>query len=188
MSCILTSGRAEISCRDNIGGIKAVYLFKYVSYDHTQIVGTRGAEITSFPETTVYKYEIADGSFDESINNDENGVSYDQTLTFSLNKQDVETVTELHRLSNISLRYVVEYNAGYYKIGGLYKGANVDNINITTGGNKSDKNGYSVTINSSEEWKAPFISFNFFIDEDDLGKLFQDGNNFIFQDDNNYIF
>lgn len=169
----VTKGRTEISCKDNVGGIKAVYLFPFVDYANSVIIGTRGVEVTSFPATEVFKYEVVEGSFNEDITNDENGIFYTQTLSFSLNKQDVTTTNELRVLSNIDFRYIVEYNAGYYKCGGLEKGANVESINITTGGVKGSRNGYSVVIKSMEEWKAPFIDMdNFWINGEDDSVVF----------------
>ena len=71
MSCTLTKGRSEIGCRSNIGGVKAVYLFPFVDYTYNLIEGTRGVEITSFPTTTLYKYETTSANFSETITNDD---------------------------------------------------------------------------------------------------------------------
>ena len=76
MSCVLTSGRIE-PCKDNIGGVKNIYVFKYVDYLQSQIV-LDGQLLTSFPGSVVYKYEVKNGTFDQEINNDENGISYSQ--------------------------------------------------------------------------------------------------------------
>ena len=50
MSCVLIKGRKEPLCRDSVGGIKNVYLFKYIPYAYNLIQGVRGVEITSFPD------------------------------------------------------------------------------------------------------------------------------------------
>ena len=157
MSCGLTSGRTE-PCRDNQGGIRFVYLFPYVDYLFNQIVGTKGVELTSFPTTTIYKYEIEEGNFSETITNNEDGISYSQNLSFNLFKQDLLTTRELNILTNIDFRYIVEYNNGDLKIGGLFNGANVNNLTIVSGGNKSSLNGYNISFESNEEYKSAFIS------------------------------
>jgi len=158
MSCTLISGRTEIGCRSNIGGVKSVYLFPFVDYAYNLIGGVRGVEITSFPSTTLYKYETTGANFSETITNDDNGVSYEQSLTFTLFKQDLLTTNELNRLTQIDLRYIVEYNDGTYKMGGVYNGARLEDYSIESGGNKSSLNGYNLTFNSTEEYLAPFMS------------------------------
>lgn len=184
----VTQGRKEITCRDNVGGIKNVYLFPFIAYDSDTFLGSRGSEIQGFPATEVFKYEVRNGNFNEQIINDEEGIYYDQRLTFDLFKWDLTTQEELKKLSNIEIRYIVQYNAGYYKIGGLEKGAYVDSKDITTGGAKSDFNGFSVSINSKEEWKAPFIDIELFtVNGQTYSFIFEDGDNYIFEDSNNFI-
>jgi hypothetical protein len=83
MSCGLLTGRKN-PCNDNIAGIKRVYLFDYVDYLYSQIVGVKGSTLTSFPATDIYGYECVNASFDENINNDADGISIDQNLSFTL--------------------------------------------------------------------------------------------------------
>ena len=158
MSCTLTRGRNEILCRNNIGGIKAVYLFKYIEYPYSSIVGATSGNIIDFPAIETFKYETTGATFTENITNDENGIFYDQTLTFNLIKSDLLTSVELDKIKNIELRYLVEYNAGYFKMGGVYNGAEIETFSINSGGNKSDFNGYNVTIKGREEYASPFFS------------------------------
>jgi hypothetical protein len=158
MNCTLTSGRTEIGCRTNLGGIRAVYLFPFVDYAYSSIGGVRGVEITDFPLTTLFKYETTNASFSQTISNDDDGVSYDQSLTFTLFKQDLLTTNELNRLTQLDLRYILEFNDGTYRMGGVYNGATLENFTIDSGGSKASLNGYNLTINSTEEYAAPFMS------------------------------
>jgi hypothetical protein len=162
MSCVLTSGRTEIACRNNIGGIKAVNLFKFIEYPYNLISGVRGVTVDNFPETTLYRYETINANFSETINNDEEGISYSQSLTFTLFKSDLFTTEEINRATNIDLRYIVEFNDGSFKIGGLFNGARISNLDINSGGSKQDLNGYNITIESEEEYSAAFINMNNF--------------------------
>ena len=187
MSCGLTQGRKEIECRDNIGGVRNVYLFKYIDYAYNQIGGVRGVNLTSFPETAIFKYETTNATFSQTINNDENGVYYSQSLTFVLYKQDLVTSKELEIATNIDLRYIVEFNDGTFRIGGLFNGARISSLRLESGGNKNSLNGYSVTIEGSEEYAAAFLD-NLDIIAGSANYIFMDGNNFIFMDGNNYIF
>lgn len=179
MSCVLTAGRTE-PCRNNIGGIKNVYFFPFVEYDYTQIVGTKGVEITSFPGTTIYKYEVQGGSFSESIVNDEFGVRYDQNLSITLTKQGLATTNELNQMQKLDLRYIVEYNNGLFRMGGVYNGVRLTSYTIDSGGEKGNFNGYNLTFTGTEEYAAPFIdnvnTVGFFILlEDSFFALLEDG-------------
>ena len=184
---VLTKGRTEIACRDNIGGIRYVYLFKFVDYAFNEIVGVRSNNITSFPYTDVYRFDISNGSFNETINNDENGISYNQTLTFTLLKQDLFTTQELKVLTNIDFRYIVEYNDGSLKMGGVYNGANITNLELVSGGSKQELNGYNLTRESNERYKAPYMEDTSVVTHD-VSYFFQNGLNFVFQDIDNYLF
>ena len=157
MSCVLTKGRTE-PCRNNIGGVKFIYFASFVEYADSLIEGIKGVEITSFPETTFFKYEPNAANFSETITNDENGIKFSQSLTFTLAKQSLITTNELDLMQSLDLRYVVEYNDGKLRMGGVYNGANVSNYTIDSGGAKASLNGYNVTITSEEEYAAPFLN------------------------------
>ena len=174
MSCTLTSGRTE-PCKNEIGGIKAVYFMPYVKYDYSQIVGVRGSTLTSFPTTDVYKYVVQGGSFTERIESKEDGFLVEQSLDFTLWKMGYFTNQELSILEKIDFRYIIEMNNGKFRIGGLFDGGRIDSINAQTGGALGDLNGYQVSISSQERWAAPFIS-----DLSDVG--FNEVNNYLFED------
>lgn len=151
----LTTGRKEIACK-SVGGIKFVYLFKYVDYAYTQIVGTRGQEVTSFPATDIYAFEVNRASFTENVVNNEQGLSYDQSLTFDLKKQDRFSQQDLVTASNIELRFIIKLNDGRFKIGGLFNGASLE-FETDSGGGKETFNGYRITVTAQEEWQSAFI-------------------------------
>ena len=156
MSCGLTKGRTE-PCRDNVGGIKYIYLFPFVEYDDDEIDGTKGVEITEFPSTTIYKYSVENALYSENIVNDENGINYAQNLTCTLTKQDVGTTKELNTIKDIDLRCIVEFNSGKFKMLGVYNSLRLTQYSIESGGIKSDLNGYNLTFEGLEEYSAPFI-------------------------------
>lgn len=184
MSCGLTSGRTE-PCRDNIGGIKNVYLFKY--FETNSIVRT-GQLVISFPSSEIYLFYQMGASFNETISNDENGEVFEQSLNFRLNKQDVLTTNKLNTVHQIDLRFIVEFYDGSFRIGGLYNGAKITAMDINSGGSKSEGNGYNVTITGRELISAPYIDNLEVITGGVDNYIFMDGNNFIFMDGNNFIF
>lgn len=177
--CQLLKGRNEISCRNNIGGIKKVYLFKYKAYDITQIVRDKQL-VTSFPSTTAYEFYTNNADFNETISNDDNGVTYDQSLTFRLNKTDLETTRQLNSIENLFLSFIVEFNDGSLRLGGLYKGCNLS-FDIQSGGSKLDGTGYNITISGKEEISAPYLdNLNDFTGERFL--LLEDGTFLLLED------
>lgn len=180
MSCALTRGRTELACRDNIGGVRRIFLAKFANYTFKQIGGTRGVEVTSFPTTTFYQYECENASYSESISNNADGVSFNQTLQFTLTKSDLITTNELDRAQKIDLYAVAELNDGTQRILGLFNGARINNYTIESGGAKSDLNGYNVTIQATEEYAAAFfdtslVGENFLLLEDSFNYLLETG-------------
>jgi len=153
---VLTSGRKEILCRNNIGGVKNVYIF---SYDASVQFLLDGQNLISTDNTkTLYKFDVTNGNFSENITNDENGVLFNQSLSFRLLKQNVFTTNELNALTNFDFRYIVEFNDGSLKLGGLYNGAKVSSLNINSGGAKQDFTGYDLTFESAEEIESIYVS------------------------------
>lgn len=155
----LSRGRKE-PCKDNIGGIKELYLMTYVDYDIRSIVGYRDSLITSFPVSQIYKYEGQQKTFNETYN--EEGY-YSLELNFNLVKQDLATSLLLSILTKNKVRAVVVDWKGETKIAGIINGLDVD-ISTRTGGVKSDFNGYEVTLTGREEFSSPFV-----ISLDDVG-------------------
>ena len=151
----LTSGRTN-PCNDNIGGLKFIYLFPFVAYRYPDVI-TDGSEVTTFPASTIYKYEFVDGSFSEDISNDEEGINHNQNLTFTLTKQTKATTLELDNATKIDIHCIVQFNDGKLRILGLYNGCNISNIEIVSGGSKSDLNGYNVTIEGRELESAHYL-------------------------------
>ena len=184
---VLTSGRTEIACRDVVGGLKKIFLFPYVDYAYNLIIGTRGEDVTTFPATDIYEFNIASGSMTESSDNTDEGLSYNQNVSFVLKKQDQDTNYELTQIEKIELRYIVQFNSGEYKIGGLFSGAALS-FETTTGGAKNELNGYRINIESEEEWQSAFIdnlSSTGFTISNHL--LLEDGDDFLLEDGSKLI-
>lgn len=191
---LLTSGRTELNCYNNVGGIRYVYFTEYVDHAYIDIEGEKGVLLTSIPDAFIYRYDVVGGSFTQPIEQSENGELYKQELTFTLTQQNRLTTNELRVLSNIDLRYIVEFNNGNLQIGGLYNGAKVTSLDASSGGSKNSLNGYNITISGSESYQAAFIdnlSDAGLIEVEkptDLSNfIYQSEDNYIFQDDNNYI-
>lgn len=155
MSCGLTKGR-KIGCFDNIGGIKNVFLSKFYTPDFLFSLKVKEGDMGNLDDERFFKYETINAIFSETIVNDDQGVSFEQSLTFTLFKQDLITTTELDLLTTIDLRYVVEFNDGSFRMGGALNAAKLTNYTIDSGGAKSSLNGYRLTFTSVEEYCSPF--------------------------------
>ena len=159
MSCDISLGRKE-ACKNNVGGLKAVY---FVNYDPTLF---SGATITSNSISALdssvdaYKYELkADGNTYEEANENsrDNGTSFfTQTGTLVLKVQDAATQAELTQLSYGRPHVIIEDYNGTFRLAGAEHGVEVS-VNTTSGGAMGDLNGYNVSFEGKERNMATFI-------------------------------
>lgn len=150
---VLTSGRKE-PCKDNIGGISEIWLTSFVPYSAKIIEGYREMLITSFPTTLMFKYEGQGKSLSESINEDR---SYSQEVTIRLAKQDLFTAGLLDTLLKKKVRAIVIDRLGGERVAGLHNGLDAELI-VTSGGNRSDYNGYDLKLEGLEPFSAPYLA------------------------------
>ena len=158
MNCGLTSSRAK-QCRDTLGGFDIVYLFPFVKYSRSQVI-TNGNIITTFPTTTIFKFEVLNASLSEEQSEDGGGKFYNQSLSFDLAKVDLIDNIELPRLTNKDYSAIVSDRNGLHRILGLRNGL-ISELTKVTGGGKGDFSGYKLTMEGQEAFTGLFI--------DDLG-------------------
>jgi len=115
----LTKGRTALNCRDNVGGIKNVYLAKFELYNNLEIVRDKQT-VTSFPNTNIYDFWTNNAVFTEQSSED--GYKYDQSLNFTLLKSDLITSQQLYNIKDLYFRCILEFNDGSLRILGLYNG------------------------------------------------------------------
>ena len=144
-------------CNDNIGGVTKLYLFTYVDYRRYQIE-VDGNTLVSYPATTIYEYELrADGNvLNEDLQTDEEGISYDQSVSGVL-KQIGINYFNTSNLLNKKVGCIIKDRLGNLKIIGLYNGCRVPSVNFTTGGSRSDFNGANISISARETKQAFYI-------------------------------
>lgn len=184
MSCLISKGRKD-PCKDNISGIRKMYLsnFKFYKKNQMEVLGNT---LVKFPDTTVYEVETAK-SFRETFSND----SYNQTLEVQFNALNVISNRYIEQLLNLEFRIIIQTNNGLFKIFGLHNGLTVEGVNLTTSGTKNGFNGYKFSFEGAEEKESLYI--------DDLKEAgfikggknlyeFQDFIPFLFQDNTIYNF
>jgi hypothetical protein len=145
MACDITQGRAK-ACKQNVGGQSHLYLFNYVEDPFTLLNGEATAINVSL--TTVYDYILeGDGNtlVENMVSDVNTGVSVNtQTITTVLRKQDAASSAEFNLLVYGDAQAVVRDRNGVYHVIGYDDGCNWS-VEATTGGAKTDANGYTLT-------------------------------------------
>ena len=155
MACDLTSGRIK-GCKDSIGGTSTLYLFDYLGDSFTILNGEATAMNVAL--TVAYAYElVGDGSsFSENpVSDRQTGtVTNTQTITAVLQKIDAATAAELNIVAKAYPIAVIKDRNGIYHLVGQTDGIDFS-IESTTGGAKSDLNGFTLTGVSVEQNLSP---------------------------------
>ena len=160
MACDITAGRIE-PCKDSVGGLDAIYFvndgditgFTMDTTDTDVIAGVDGTP-------NAYKYDLKGNStFETTINSStENGTSFfEQTLTLTLKKLDIESHKELKLLTWGKPKVIVKDNNGNFFLMGKEHGAEVTGGSVVTGGAMGDLSGYTLTLSAMERVPANFI-------------------------------
>lgn len=165
MCTFITDARLE-PCKDNVGGIQAVY---FVDYD-SGITITRdpdGDAITSVQngaddaDLTAYKYSVkGTSSFTQNIQaSRENGtVAFEQVLELQLHKLTQADHKEIKLLAWNRPRIIVEDYNGNFFLAGEEHGMDVSGGTIVTGAAMSEFSGYTLTFTGMETKPAGFIA------------------------------
>jgi hypothetical protein len=142
-------------CKNSIGGVKRVWLLKWVNYARSQMPVVNGV-LTSFPTSFVYEFEsLTIPNANEQMQQDEGGKYYEQTISLTLKS---ELNREFKIIQDNDWRVLFQDNNGIYRIFGLYKGMECGNIDYKTGGGKNEFNGYTFTLTAKEEKQSVFVT------------------------------
>lgn len=157
MACDLTQGRLKV-CKDGLGGQSNLYLYNSIEDAFTVVNGEATAINAGL--TTVFKYELeGDGNtLEQSFAGDRNTSSSvnTQTLTALLKKMDAATNAELNILVQGYPQAVVEDRNGNLHALALDDGMDFTVV-ASTGGAKTDMNGYTLTGVATTGSLAPIL-------------------------------
>lgn len=155
MACDLTQGFNR-ECKDSLGGNSKLYAFNYVENPFT-IVGGQATAINA-ALTTVYEYELeGDGNtLEESLVSDKNtGTSVNtQTVVAIMKKISATKGAEFNLLAYNFPQVVIADRNGVYHCIAITDGMDFT-IAQTTGGAKTDLNGYTITGVAEEGSLSP---------------------------------
>lgn len=150
-NCVtLTKGR-KLPCKSGMGGFKAIGL---APFQNNLLTGTLG-EITSITGITAsYRYELKNtgNTFTEEISadSDARNAVYTGTLNVVLQKLDLDTKNEIKMLAMGEVFIFVETYNGDVLVVGAKNGAELTGGNFTTGGARTDMQGFNLTFTSIE--------------------------------------
>ena len=162
MACVLTTGYT-LGCRDNIGGVQAVYIGEYNGDDLTYSL-TASNVIDAFGGATVsfytFEQEIETGSYTENgVFSTENGTSfYEQTLTISLHKLDAALRNQILVLGQGKWRIIVKDQRGLYHLIGYQNPVRVSASTPGVGKAYGDLNGAVITFLGKEPEPAHIVA------------------------------
>jgi hypothetical protein len=157
MACDITTGRARV-CKDSIGGNTKFYPFNYLEDAFTIVAGVATAINPAL--TVVYAYDLeGDGNtlVQNFVSERANGTSINtQTLTLVLKQMDAATSAQMNLLVRNQPMGVVKDRNGNYHLIGSDDGIDFT-VDATTGGAKTDLNGYTLTGVSQTGAIAPTL-------------------------------
>jgi len=163
MGCDIIANGREIPCLNAKPGVDRFYLIPRTELGKDAFTITDG-QVTAVDAsiTEIFKYDMRGN--DENvinINKEETGRStgattYNEEFIAKLGTVDRETSQELDKVARATPNVVVKDNHGNYRLLGLSEGSYL-NIQETSGGAKTDFNGYTLTFTSTEFEPAPFV-------------------------------
>ena len=153
MPCAITSGYT-IDCRENIGGLKAVFIAEFGNISGVTEVSGLVTGITKASGKRFYKFEVPRATANTNSNatgSEENGsLFYTHQVVFPLNKRDSTTANIVRTLAKAKVMIVTLDMDGNYRMFGKGNGLYVASTENGSGTGAGDRNGYSITLTGVE--------------------------------------
>lgn len=149
-----------MGCRDNIGGIKEVYIGSFTNLEvYTEDTDGTITGVTGNADLHTFELRQQQGSFVQSGNHSiENGTNfYEQVVSIVFTKNDAADRNMLNVLSQSTLLVVVKDNNGTYFLIGALNGAELTASSQSSGQNYGDMNGTTLSITGRESTPARVI-------------------------------
>ncbi len=157
MACDINSGRLR-SCKSSLGGNSVLYLYNSLEDAFTVLDGAATAMNVNL--TAAYKFELeGDGNTleEEMVSDRQSGTRVNtQTLTIVLKKPDAATNAQFNLLAAGYPQAVIVDRNGNYKALALDDGFDFT-VAASTGGAKTDLNGYTLTGVATVGELAPLL-------------------------------
>lgn len=151
--CAIISGYS-IDCRENIGGLKAVFLIEFENVSGVTAVSGLVTGLTKVAGKRFYKFEVPRAVANTSstgTGSEENGsFFYTHQVVFPLNKRDSTTANVVRTLAKNKLMAVTLDMDGNYRMYGRANGLYVATSESGSGTAAGDRNGYNITLSGVE--------------------------------------
>lgn len=154
MPCSISSARG-LNCRDQVGGIKAIYLSTYTPtfFDGLTITASSNTFTAIGENVSVYRYDVRPqtSSFTVTINAaDAGSAAYDIACEVTLHSMTSEDNYELEQvIGSVMTVYVLDANDNVWCLGAK-NGVQITAGTAASGTARADLNGYTLTISGSE--------------------------------------
>jgi len=153
MPCAITSGYT-IDCRENIGGLKSVFIAEFGNISGVTEVSGLVTGITKATGKRFYKFEVPRATSNTSSNatgSEENGsLFYTHQVVLPLNKRDSTTANVVRTLAKNKLMVVTLDMDGNYRMFGKANGLYLASTENGSGTAAGDRNGYNITLTGVE--------------------------------------
>ena len=157
MACLLTAGRTK-ACKDSLGGNSKLYLYNDIEDPFTVAAGVATAINSGITEVFEFELEGDGNTLEQSMVSDRNtGTTVNtQTLNAVFKKMDAVTSAQFNLLAYGYPQAVVKDRNGKYHAIGIDDGIDFTVVG-STGGAKTDLNGYTITGVSTTGALAPIL-------------------------------
>lgn len=150
MSCSQILAGIARDCAANMGGIKRVLLANRGDVSAITVTSNKVTVITMETAKKFYEYAFRPGTSSMSSNyqvSRENGVKYVQTdLLMVFNRMETAKRVEIEAMAQADLYAIVEDNNGIFWLLGYDNPLELSAGDGLTGTSRTDRNGYSVTL------------------------------------------
>lgn len=150
MSCSQTLSGIGRDCAGNMGGLKRVLLANRDDVASIAVASDKVTAITMESGKKFFEYRFRPGTSSMASNwqvNRENGVKYVQTdLVMVFNRMETSKRVEVQAMAQADLYAIVEDNNGLYWLLGYDNPLDLSAGDGLTGTARTDRNGYSVTL------------------------------------------
>ena len=167
MPCEFISASRLEPCKDQVGGLRAVYFIDFEDPNLDISFDTDGDAITNIGDSATnviaYKYDLrGTSSFTQNIagSRDDGTTTVEQVLELSLKKLTQTDHNQLKLLMFNRPHVIVEDNNGNYQLAGLEYGCDVTGGTVVTGSNMSEFTGYTITLTGMEKKPANWVVVN----------------------------
>jgi hypothetical protein len=156
MSCLITKGK-NLGCKDQRGGIKAIYFANYGSYGLT-IANHVVTSLGTLDE--VFKYEVkatTNALTETGTSSEDNGTFVNaQSLAVTLPKLSADLQAQIQFIcAGRPFVFVEDYNGNVMLIGA--ENGTMSNCTKVTGGAAADLSGYTLTVAGEEKLLSPML-------------------------------